>query len=241
MKLTDTMRRIQNGFCSAVIVAAGHSERMGEDKLFLTVGGRPVLALTLSAFQESPDVQEIVLVTTPERVDAVDKLRKGYHLDKLTQVIFGGETRTESAYRGVMAVSRQAELICIHDGARPFVTQRVIADAVRGAALDLAAAPAIPVKDTLKQAEGGVVKATPPRESLFAIQTPQAFRAELIRAALAKAHESGTVYSDDCAAVEAIGGVIHLTKGDEQNVKLTTPQDRLLAEAIWNSRKEAEP
>lgn len=237
-KLSNSIRRLQDGFCSAVVVAAGSSQRMGQDKLMLPVGGRPVLALSLLALEQSPDIAEIVLVTTPERVEAAEKLRLGYRLTKLRRVVFGGATRTESAYRGVMAVSPKANLICIHDGARPFVTQQVIAAAVRGAALHLAAAPAIPVKDTLKRARDGVVQETPDRESLFAIQTPQVFRAELIRAALQQAVDSGMVYSDDCAAVEAIGGVVHLTEGDEQNIKLTTPQDLLLAEAIWNSRKE---
>lgn len=239
-KLTKALRRAQNGYCAAVVVAAGQSRRMGEDKLFLTVGGCPVLALTLSALERSPDVQEIVLVTTPERVDDVEKLRLGYRLTKLRRVVFGGETRTVSARNGVLAVSERANIICIHDAARPFVTEAVIAGAVRGAELYLAAAPAVPVKDTVKLARDGAVESTPERERLFAVQTPQAFRAELIKAALTAAVEAGVSYSDDCAAVEAIGATVHLTEGDEENIKLTTPFDLALAEAIWRRRQEAE-
>ncbi|MBR4425182.1 MAG: 2-C-methyl-D-erythritol 4-phosphate cytidylyltransferase [Oscillospiraceae bacterium] len=237
-KLSNSIRRLQDGFCSAVVVAAGSSRRMGQDKLLLPVGGRPMLALSLLALEQSPEIREIILVTTPEHVEAAEKLRLGYRLSKLHRVVFGGATRTESAWRGVMAVSPKAKLIAIHDAARPFVTERVIADAVRCAAQNLACAPAIPVKDTLKRARGGVVEETPERDTLFAIQTPQVFRAELIKAALQQAMDTGTVYTDDCAAVEAIGGVVHLSDGDEQNIKLTTPQDLLLAEAIWRSREE---
>ena len=113
-----------------------------------------------------------------------------------------------------------------------------IKSALRGAQLDLAAAPAIPVKDTLKQAENGLVVATPPREALFAVQTPQAFRAELIKAALSKAVQDGVNYSDDCAAVEAIGGTIQGIPGDPENIKLTDPSDLETAEAILRRRGE---
>ena len=238
-ELTDSIRKLQMGYCAAVVLAAGKSERMGEDKLFMTVGGRLVLGLSLSAFEASPLIREIVLVTTPERVKDVERVRMGYRLSKLTSVVFGGETRTRSALNGVMAVSPQAELICIHDAARPLVTQEVIAGALRGASLYLAAAPAVHVKDTLKQAQNGLVTSTPDRDAMFAVQTPQAFRAELIKAALTKAVEEGVSYSDDCAAVEAIGAPVRLTEGDEENLKLTTPQDLLLAEAIWKRREEA--
>ena len=239
-KLSDGIRRIQNGFCTAVVVAAGSSRRMGEDKLFLTLGGRPVLALTLSALQRSPDIHEIILVTTPERVQDAEKLRLGYRLDKLSKVVFGGETRMQSALNGVLAADERAELICIHDGARPFVTERVISEVLRAARLHLAAAPALPVKDTVKIARNGEAEATPDRATLFAIQTPQAFRAELIKAALTNALEEKLNCTDDCAAAEAIGARVRLTEGDEENIKLTTPQDLILAEAIWQRRRERE-
>ena len=236
-KLTDAMRSVRRGFCTAVVVAAGRSERMGEDKLFLELEGKPVLAMSLQTLQNSDSIDEIVVVTREDCLDAVGKLRERYGIRKLKYLILGGATRTESALRGVMAASKKAKIICIHDGARPFVTEEVIADAVQSAALYLAAAPAVPVKDTVKKAANGVVLETPDRATLWAVQTPQAFRADLIKAALSKAAADGLAYTDDCAALEAMGCKVHLSRGDEDNIKITTPADLALAEAILAKRR----
>ena len=242
-KVTDTIRKLHHSFCTVVVVAAGASSRMGEgeNKLFLELDGKPVLAWTLSALNGCGAVDEIILVTRPEETEAAGALRAEYGIDKLTKIIFGGATRTESALAGVTAASGKARIIAIHDGARPFVTQQVVADAVHNAVLYEAAAPAVPLKDTVKRAEKGVVQETPERSSLFAVQTPQAFRAELIKAALTKAVRSGDSYTDDCAAVEALGCPAHLSKGDEDNIKITTPADLDLARLILEKRREAEP
>ena len=240
-KLTDAMRAARRGFCSAVVVAAGSSERMGEDKLFLDLDGMPVLAMSLLALQNSESIDEVVVVARPDSLDAIGRLRERYGLGKLKYLILGGATRTESAFRGVMAASKKAKIICIHDGARPFVTEEVIADAVQSAALYLAAAPAVPVKDTVKKAENGIVLETPDRTALWAVQTPQAFQADIIKAALNKAVAAGVSYTDDCAAAEAMGCTVHLSRGDEDNIKLTTPADLALAEAILEKRRQAKP
>ena len=237
-KISDTIRKLHHSFCTAVVVAAGTSERMGEDKLMLPIGGIPVLAMTLSAMQRSDAIDEIIVVSRPENVDTIRAIRAGYRVEKLSKVVFGGDTRTKSALAGVTAASKKAKIICIHDGARPFVTPEVIADAVHHAALYQAAAPAVPVKDTVKRAENGVVAETPDRETLFAAQTPQAFRAEIIKAALTKAVRDGATYTDDCAAVEALGCPVRLSRGDEDNIKITTPADLTLANAIYLRRKE---
>lgn len=239
-KLSDTIRKLHHSYCSVVVVAAGASTRMGKEKLLLEIDGKPVLALTLSALQQSEHVDEIVVVTRPELFEAVGELRERYGLDKVTKLIVGGETRTESALAGVVAASKKAKIIAIHDGARPFVTDEVIADAVHYAVLYQAAAPAVPLKDTVKIAEKGVVSETPDRASLYAVQTPQAFHADIIKAALTKAVQDGVAYTDDCGAAEALGCVVRLSRGDEDNIKITTPADLVLAEAILEKRSGAQ-
>ena len=216
---------------SAVIVAAGSSSRMGGgDKLAMPLGDSTVIAHTLRAFQNCAEVTEIVLV-----------LRKGAEkpalagasgCDKLARIVHGGDTRTESAYAGVMACSPKAEIILIHDGARPLVTGQVIHNAVEGARKFGAAVPVVPVTDTIKVGKDGFADATPDRSTLFAAQTPQAFRAELIKAALQDAVDKGLSLTDDCAAVEKLGMRVRLVEGDARNRKITLPSDLALAEAL---------
>lgn len=218
--------------CSAVIVAAGSSTRMGLDKLMAEIGGIPAVVRTLTAFQQAPCINEIVVVTRSELVAELAGLCKEFDLTKVTKVVRGGENRTQSARIGTLEVSRNAALIAIHDGARPFVTVQVIEDAVAQAAKSGAAAPAVPVKDTIKSAQNGIVEKTLDRSCLYAVQTPQVFDASLIRAVLQKALDDGVELTDDCAAVERLGMKVVLTPGDERNIKLTTPTDLLLGESL---------
>lgn len=238
-KLSDAIRKHNHHFCTVVVAAAGSSTRMGRDKLVLELGGMPVLARTLLALERCDAVDEIIAVTRSEALETVSAMKERYGLQKLAGVVLGGETRTRSALAGVSEASPRARVICIHDGARPFVSDAVIRDAVHNAVLYKAAAPAIPVKDTIKVAENGVVRQTPERSSLFAVQTPQAFQPELIKAALTKAVQTGISYTDDCAAVEAMGVQVHLSQGSEDNIKITTPADLVLADLIL-CRAEAE-
>lgn len=230
--LSDSIRKAHHSFCSCVVVAAGSSTRMGEDKLFLPLRGKPVLAWTLEALNGCGAVDEIILVTRADCLDRAAALKREYSLVKLGKIVLGGSTRTESALNGVCEAARQAKIICIHDGARPFVSRDVVEDAVHQAVLHHAAAPAVGVKDTLKYASDRMVTATLDREALFAVQTPQAFQADIIKAALSKAVRAGLSYTDDCAAVEALGVPVRLSLGREENIKLTTPADLVLAEAI---------
>jgi 2-C-methyl-D-erythritol 4-phosphate cytidylyltransferase len=218
--------------CSAVVVAAGSSTRMGADKLMLTLGGIPVIARTLKAVEAAPSVGEIVLVTREDMMVPLSQLCQEYALTKVTKVIRGGKTRTESVRLGTLEASRDAQVIAIHDGARPLVTTEVIENAIAQALKSGAAAPAVPVKDTIKVARKGVVESTPDRANLFAVQTPQVFEASLIRAALQKALDDGAELTDDCSAVERLGMKVVLTEGDVRNLKLTTPEDILTAEAL---------
>ncbi len=218
--------------CSAVIVAAGASTRMGFDKLLAEVRDMPVIVRTIDVFQQAPSIAEIVVVTKEDLVPEAARLCQQFQLTKVVKVIRGGENRTQSARLGTLEADRNVPLIAIHDGARPFVTVQMIEDVVAQAAKSGAAAPAIPVKDTIKLADDGVVEQTLERSRLYAVQTPQVFDASLIRAALQKALDDGAELTDDCAAVERLGMKVVLTAGDDRNIKITTPVDLLLGEGI---------
>ena len=222
--------------CSAVVVAAGSSTRMGTDKLMLTLGGIPVIVRTLKAVEAAPSVDEIILVTREDMMVPLSQLCQEFALTKVTKVIRGGKTRTESVRLGTLEASGDAQVIAIHDGARPLVTTEVIENAIAQALESGAAAPAVPVKDTIKVAQKGVVESTPDRASLFAVQTPQIFEASLIRAALQKALDDGAELTDDCSAVERLGMKVVLTEGDVRNLKLTTPEDIITAEALLEEK-----
>ena len=211
---------------------------MGKDKLFLPLDGVPVLARTLTALNAADAVDELIVVTQPEKLEKVAAMKAQYGLDKLSKVVVGGASRTESALAGASEADPRAKIICIHDAVRPFVTPDIIADAVHYAVLYQSAAPAVPVKDTIKVATDGVVSETPDRAQLFAVQTPQAFQADIIKAALSAALRDGVSYTDDCAAVEALGVKTYLCRGSEENIKLTTPADLPVAEAILKGRRE---
>ena len=229
----------RRGFVSAVIVAAGASLRMGQNKTFMELDGEPVILRTLRIFQASSAVSEIIAVCREEDLERLATLGLSGGITKLAHVVMGGASRPLSVYNGLLAVSKKASLIAVHDGARPLVTQKIIADTIRRAAKSHAAAPAVPVKATVKQAKNGIVIATPDRASLFEAQTPQVFDADLLRGATAFAISRGLEATDDCAAVEALGATVYLTEGSYENIKITTPEDIAIAEAILAKRSLA--
>ena len=232
-------RRPAASFCTAVVPAAGTSTRMdGQDKMLLELGDRPVLVRTLESLEDCPLIHEIVVVTREDLVVPVSRLCREYGLTKVSKVVTGGATRTLSVLAGIRSASPEAELIAVHDGARPFVTREVLEEVIRKAAECGAAAPAVPVTDTVKRARDGMVEETLDRETLFAIQTPQVFEASLLKAALQKAAEEGVTLTDDCAAVERLGMQVSLTRGDRANLKLTTPTDLDLGLGILMGRGE---
>ena len=237
VKLSDWIRRKRPTVCSAVVVAAGSSRRMGEDKLKMRLGGMPVLARTLKALQQSDTVGEIVVVTRVDKLEETALLCRDYGITKAKKVVAGGESRTESALAGLMAVDKHSKLVMIHDGARPLVREETIRAAAHAAALYGCAAPAVPVTDTVKLREGDKVKATLPRSELAAMQTPQVFESTIIKTALTKALTEGKEYTDDCAAVEALGFPVRLTEGDGENIKITSPLDIARAELIIRERE----
>ncbi len=223
--------------CSAVIVSAGLARRMGGiDKVLAPLGELPVLVHTLYAFQDCAVIHEIIVVAREDLVVEVGRLCREFDLNKVRKVVVGGKERIHSVQAGLQEVDPEAELIAIHDGARPLVTQAVIRDAVTRAMLTGAAAPALPLTDTIKRTEDGLVVETVDRSQLWAVQTPQVFEAGLIRAATQKAVEDGELLTDDCGAVERLGMKVTLTSGSPENIKITTPLDLILGEAILQAR-----
>jgi len=231
-KVTRPARKLLKlKYCGAVIVAAGTAERMGgKDKIMADLGGMPVVLRTVRAFQDCDAIREIVVVTREDLLTTIMGLCAG--LDKVTAVVVGGKSRQESVKLGLNALSKKVKLAAIHDGARPLVTWQVIDRAVRAANSYGAAAPAIAVKDTIKVVQGGVVKETPERKTLYAVQTPQVFDFDLIRGALKKAQEDEAALTDDCSAVERMGMSVKIVEGDEKNLKITTPMDLAVAQML---------
>ena len=233
---TKAARRVLNlklKRCGAVIVAAGSASRMkGLDKIMEPVAGKPLIAMTVEAFEACDAISEVVIVTRDDLILPVQNAVS--HCKKVTAVVVGGKDRAESVNIGLGALSDKVKLAAIHDGARPLVTWQLIDRVVRAANTYGAAAPAVPVKDTVKVVVGAVVKNTPDRSTLQAVQTPQVFDREFLRAALKKVRMDGTPITDDCSAVEQMGMSVKIVEGDERNMKVTTPTDlrivRLLAE-----------
>ena len=224
-KVTRPARKLLKlKYCGAVIVAAGTASRMGGiDKVMAQLRGEPMIARTVRQFQDCDAISEIVIVTREDLILPITGLCRG--MDKVTAVVAGGSSRQESVSLGLNALSDKVKLAAVHDGARPFVTWQLIDRVVRAANTYGAAAPAVPVKDTIKVVEGRVVKSTPDRASLFAVQTPQVFDFDLLRGALAKAKQDGVQVTDDCSAVERMGMSVKIVEGDEGNIKITTPMD----------------
>lgn len=221
---------------AAVIVAAGSSGRMkGTDKITALLEGEAVIVHSVRAFENSAGIDEIVVVTRSERIGELAELCAGF--SKLRAVVCGGDTRTQSAYNGVMAVSGDCTTVLIHDGARPLVTERIIRNTVCGAEKYGACVPCVGVKDTVKCVSGGFVQSTPDRSGLACAQTPQGFDAELIKGALTDALDKKVKITDDCSAVERLGMKIYVVEGDYENLKITTPEDIDIAAAALRRRR----
>ena len=236
-KLTKPARKLLPlKTCGAVIVAAGNASRMGGiDKVMAELKGEPMIVRTVRTFQECDAISEIVIVTREDLIHPITALCR--EMPKVKAVVCGGKSRQESVGFGLGALSSKVKLAAIHDGARPLITWQVIDRTVRAANSYGAAAPAIPVKDTIKVVEGRVVKNTPDRSTLFAVQTPQVFDYDLLQGALKKAEQDGAAVTDDCSAVELMGMSVKIVEGDEHNIKVTTPMDLKIAEMLLEEEK----
>lgn len=222
--------------CGAVIVAAGSASRMGGiDKVMASLGGEPMIVRTVRAFENCDAISSIVIVTREDLIRPISGLCKD--MSKVAAVVAGGSSRQESVHLGLNALPKGTKLAAVHDGARPLISWQVIDRVVRAANTYGAAAPAIPVKDTIKVVAGGLVRETPDRSALMAVQTPQIFDFDLLRGALKKAEEDGAAVTDDCSAVERTGMKIKIVEGDERNLKVTTPMDLKIAELLLEEAK----
>jgi len=224
----------------AIIPAAGAGRRMGSavEKQFLHLRGIPILAHTLRVFDKSPEVDGIVLVVAPQQRLALESEVLGPHpCEKLLRVIDGGPERQDSVANGLRAIPLECELVVVHDGVRPLVTIDLLEAVLEAAHQYGAAIAAIPAGDTVKQADSQKVVATLERETIWLAQTPQVFHANLLRRAYERAARDQAVVTDDAALVERIGVAVHLVHGSPENIKVTTPADLLLAEAILAGRE----
>ncbi len=224
---------------TAIVVAAGSGTRMGIDKQLLPLLGIPVLARTLTAFEQCEAVRDIVVVTKEEAIGDVQNLVDTYNISKVTAIVKGGKERQESVANGLDAISKDTVYVAIHDGARPLITPNDIKKVITVAGETGAAALAVPVKDTIKRVDQQQkILETPLRSSLVAMQTPQVFEVSRYRESLEKVSALGLSVTDDCQILEIAGYPVYTVEGSYRNIKITTPDDIVLAELLLT--KEAE-
>jgi 2-C-methyl-D-erythritol 4-phosphate cytidylyltransferase len=220
---------------SAIIAAAGSSRRMeGRDKLWTPLAGRFTLARTIDVFEASPIIDNIVLILNSERLDEVTKLCQQEGWSKITSIVEGGMRRQDSVRNGLESLAKLApttKWVMIHDGARPLVTPDILEAGLKSAQESYAAIAAVPVKDTIKQVQQGWISSTPDRSQLWAIQTPQVFSFPLIHHAYQTAPLQQE-FTDDAALLEHLGKRVAIFNGSYRNIKITTQEDLLIAEAL---------
>jgi len=215
-----------------IIPAAGAGTRMktAARKPFLALEGETILNLTLERFLGVAGIAQIVLALNPKDYERKDEIIFSVSPLGVTDVVEGGESRTESVANALAALNEAVEIVLIHDAVRPFVSKKVIEGVAEAASRAGAAIAAVPMKDTAKRVEGGVVRATLPRRGLYAAQTPQGFRRDLIEEVYAG--RSPQAYTDDAALVEEAGGAVEVVESSPLNFKITTPEDLELASAV---------
>lgn len=227
--------------CTAVIVAAGKGKRMGTEisKQFLPLGGKEILAHTVEKLERAAEIRDIILVTGADSIEDVRDMAREYDWKKITGITAGGRERQDSVRNGLRLVSADTEIVLIHDGVRPFVTEKILRLSIETAGEMGACVAGVPAKDTIKVCNGeNIAVATPERSSLWQIQTPQTFRRDLILAAYETAAKDGFVGTDDASLAEHCGYPVKVIMGSYRNIKITTKEDLLIGEAFL---KEEEP
>ena len=229
-------------YAGAVIAAGGMAQRMqGVNKQILKIDGIPVLVRSIRALAAIPEIREMVVVARPELFEQLEGWKQEYHLPDFC-LTAGGDTRQQSVLNGVGCLSEQVEYVVIHDGARPFADRQLIDRCLQSAVEHQAATAAVPVKDTIKQAaDDGSIASTPDRSRLYLTQTPQIFHAQLYRRAAEQAQAEGLDFTDDCQLMEHLGHRVCLAQGDYRNIKITTPEDIVIAQAIAESMEGEAP
>jgi 2-C-methyl-D-erythritol 4-phosphate cytidylyltransferase/2-C-methyl-D-erythritol 2,4-cyclodiphosphate synthase len=222
-------------YVSAILAAGGRGLRLGhsQPKQLLEIAGRPILERSVSLLQEHPDVHEVIVALPQELVE--DPPAYLLNASKPLRVVKGGARRQDSVAAAFRLVSERADVVVIHDAARPFATVSLLAKTIAAAAESGAALAALEARDTVKQVANGVVSATLDRQTIFLAQTPQAFRRDVLRDALAVAGDA----TDEAALAERAGHAVRIVEGEESNIKVTTPADLLIAEAIGRGGKPA--
>ena len=226
---------------TAVIVAAGKGERFGDSgKVLANLLDRPVLAWTLDAFEKAASISEIVVVVGEHtRAPIVEMMYTG-SWRKISEVVVGGETRQESTAHGVQAVESHAEIIVVHDAARPLILSEQIEQCIQAAREHGGAILAAPLTDTVKRVQDGIIAETIDRSTLWGAQTPQVFQADLMRQMIEFSQTTIGPVTDEASLSEGLGKPVHIVAGDSINLKITHPSDLLIAEALLRARKEAE-
>ncbi|MDA1478181.1 2-C-methyl-D-erythritol 4-phosphate cytidylyltransferase [Bacillus changyiensis] len=224
-----------------IIPAAGQGKRMkaGKNKLFIKAKGTSVIIHTLKVFEHHNACKRIILVINENEYDEFNSLLNEYHFITPIKIVTGGSERQHSVMQGIQAVGKEG-IVLVHDGARPFIKQEHIEQLVKKANETGAAIVAVPVKDTIKRVQDDEITGTIERSSLWAAQTPQAFRLSILMNAHLKAEATGFFGTDDASLVEEAGGKVAIIQGDYQNIKLTTPDDLLVAEAILEAERRNE-
>ncbi len=225
---------------SAIIVAAGKGTRMGAnvDKLWLEVAGRPVVAHTWAQFETASSVEEIILVVRDGMQPHFTELAEKYKFQKTFRLVVGGAERQDSVWNGLEALSSKSEIVAIQDAARPCTTKELIAATIQAARETGAAVAAQPVTDTIKEtADGKIISRTVDRSKLWSVQTPQTFRVEVIRRAIAAARAKNLILTDDTAACELIGQPVQLVKCATPNPKVTVPADLPFIESLLRTAR----
>lgn len=220
---------------TAIIVAAGKSERMGggADKAFLSLGSKPVVAWSLLAFEKNADIDSIILVVRKDQVTAAKAVARMFGISKLTKIVAGGARRQDSVQAGLKEVDSDTRIVAVHDGARPCVSQEVISDVIRSAKRGVASVTGCRMRDTVKMVEkGSTVSQTVDRAKYWAVQTPQAFPYSMLRKAYAAVEAEHKEVLDDAQAVETMGESVKICDSNKLNIKITTPEDLQIAAAI---------
>ncbi len=231
----------KNNYVSAIIAAAGMSNRMGSriNKQFIAIDGKPILAHTLDKFQKCKYIDEIILVSKEEEIEYCQKeIIKKYKFNKVRKIVKGGRERQDSIYNGLLALDERTNIVISHDGARPFVKIENIVDSIEGVINHKACVIGIPVKDTIKVVDSeDDVFTTPNRATLWAAQTPQAFYRDIIMSSYLKAIEDDYRGTDDSSIVERTGQRVKMIMGSYENIKITTPEDLLLGESLIKDKE----
>jgi 2-C-methyl-D-erythritol 4-phosphate cytidylyltransferase len=227
---------------SAIIVAGGKGVRMGTDtpKQLLMLGGKTILERTLEPFIRCGEIKQMVIVAAANILSRIEAMARDMAVGKDVRMVAGGRDRQESVWNGLMALGGNGDVVAVHDAVRPFITSRLISGCLGAAANVGAVTVARPIKETVKRVENGVVVETLDRSRLWIVQTPQAFRTELLVRAHEEARWEGFSATDDCMLVERLGHPVHVIEGSDRNIKITTPADLRIAGVLLEMSESGE-